>query len=594
MITAASPHHSFQLALFENALCLIGFVAACFWPRLGADRFSRLEGMLARVARRPGLAVLVSGLSVILIRLAIIPVSPIPLPFTPDDFSFLLAADTFASGRVTNPTPVMWPHFESIHITMYPTYTSMYFPAQGLLLAAGKALLGHPWIGLLIVDGLMCAALCWMLQGWLPRTWAFAGAMIAVLRLGLFSYWINTYTGAGCITALGGALVLGALPRLTRGGRLANGWWLAAGISILILSRPYEGMLLCVPIVAVLGHWILFGKHRPNPMVLVRASALPILLVVMAGSWMGYYDYRSFGSPTTLPYTLDRAQYAVTPYYVWQSQRPEPVYRHAVMRDFYTRMEMKVFREVHSVSGFIPRTMGKVFGALQFYAGPALLIPLIMIRRVLLDRRIRFLVICLAVLTAGMLIEIYLVAHYLAAFTPVMYAIGLQAMRHLRVWKPGGRPVGMALVRTAVTVCVIMGAIRLSAKPLGIVTFERPESEWMGLWYGPDQFGTSRANVQHALDKLPGKHLVLVRYDMTTHWSVDEWVFNSPDIDRSKVIWAREMDKANNDELIGYYKDRHVWLVQPDVTSGILTAYPGIVPISSAPELAMQKAPIRK
>ena len=58
----------------------------------------------------------------------------------------------------------MWPHFESIHITMYPTYASMYFPAQGLLLAAGKVLLGHPWFGLLIVDGLMCAALCWMLE----------------------------------------------------------------------------------------------------------------------------------------------------------------------------------------------------------------------------------------------------------------------------------------------------------------------------------------------------------------------------------------------------------------------------------------------
>src|SRR5690242_17335687 len=99
MITEAGPHHSFQLALIENALCLIAFVMACFWPRTGAHRFSQLEGLLARVARRPWLAVLVSGLSVILLRLAILPVSPIPLPFNPDDFSFLLAADTFASGR---------------------------------------------------------------------------------------------------------------------------------------------------------------------------------------------------------------------------------------------------------------------------------------------------------------------------------------------------------------------------------------------------------------------------------------------------------------------------------------------------------------
>ena len=545
---------------------------------------------------RPRLAIVVAGLSVVLLRLAILPVCPIPLPFNPDDFSFLLAADTFAAGRVTNPTPVMWPHFESMHITMYPTYVSMYFPAQGLLLAAGKVLLGHPWFGLLIVDGLMCAALCWMLQAWLPKNWAFAGAKIAVLRLGLFSYWINSYTGAGCVAALGGALVLGALPRLIRGGRLANGWWLALGISILILSRPYEGFLLCVPTAAVLGHWLLFGKNRPSPAAMLRATALPLLVVVVTGSWMAYYDYRSFGSPLTLPYTIDRAQYAVTPYYVWQSLRPEPAYRHAVMRDFYTRQEMKVFREVHNVSTFVPRTLGKVFGALQFYAGPALLIPLIMIRRILLDKRIRFLVVCLAVLCAGMVIEIYLVAHYLAVFTCVMYAIGLQAMRHLRVWEPGGRPVGLALVRTALTVCVIMAVIRLGARPLGIAPFERPESEWMGLWYGPEHFGADRANVQSQLEHSPGKHLVLVRYDLATHWSVDEWVSNSPDIDNSKVIWAREMDKDNNQELIRHYSDRQVWLVQPDLSTGILTRYPGFQRLgSSPPEFASSDAaPITK
>jgi hypothetical protein len=574
MITQANPPHAFELALLENGICLVAFATACFWPQVGRNWFARLERLFVPIARNTHLAVSVSGLSVILLRLVILPIFPIPRPNIPDDFSFLLLADTFASGRLTNPTPALWPHFESMHITMYPTYTSMYFPAQGLLLALGKVLLGHPWFGLLVVDGLMCAALCWMLQAWLPRRWAFAGAMIAVLRLGLFSYWINSYTGAGCIAALGGALVLGALPRITRGGRLLNGWWLAAGISILILSRPYEGMLLCVPVAVALGHWIFFGAKRPSFRSLVRASALPLLLVVLTGSWLGYYDYRAFGNPRTLPYTLNRSQYAIAPYYLWQHERPLPAYRHAVMRDFYARMEMKRCREIQSISGFIPGNFGKVFGAIQFYAGPALMIGLLMFHRALSDRRIRFLTICLIVLCVGMGIEVFLVAHYLAAFTAVLYAIGLQAMRHLRVWTPGDRPVGLALVRMALAICFVMAGIRLCARPLGIVTFERPQSEWMGMWYGPDPFGAKRSEIQQQLEGLPGKHLLLVRYG-TNHFPDDEWVYNSPDIAHSKVIWAREMDKLNNDQLIDFYRDRQVWLVQPDKSEATLVPYTG-------------------
>ena len=73
-----------------------------------------------------------SALGALLLRFAILPLCPIPLPFAPGDFSFLLASDTFASGRLTNPTPAMWMHFESIHITVLPTYMSMLpLPAAG-------------------------------------------------------------------------------------------------------------------------------------------------------------------------------------------------------------------------------------------------------------------------------------------------------------------------------------------------------------------------------------------------------------------------------------------------------------------------------
>src|SRR5260370_31779222 len=94
------------------------------------------------------------------------------------------------------------------------------------------------------------------------------------------------------------------------------------------------------------------------------------------------------------------------------------------------------------------------------------LVPLIMLRRVLLDDRLRFLSLCVLVLMAGELVEIFFFPHYLAPFTAAFYAIGLQAMRHLRLWRPGDQPVGITLTRLIVTLCVVLTGVRLGAKPL--------------------------------------------------------------------------------------------------------------------------------
>jgi len=114
-----------------------------------------------------------------------------------------------------------------------------------------------------------------------------------------------------------------------------------------------------------------------------------------------------------------------------------------------------------------------------------------------------------------------------------------------------------------VTLCFIMAGLRLFAEPLHLKLTEWPPSKWLAAWYGPGHFGTERAQIEAGLEKLPGKQLVLVRYS-PGHEVFNEWVYNAADIDNSKVLWAREMDTADNEELIHYYKDRKVWLVQPD------------------------------
>ena len=81
-----------------------------------------------------------------------------------------------------------------------------------------------------------------------------------------------------------------------------------------------------------------------------------------------------------------------------------------------------------------------------------------------------------------------------------------------------------------------------------------------------------RAGVLAELERQPGKQLVIVRYSQN-HNPVWEWVYNSAEIENSKVIWAREMGRAEDRKLVDYYKERNVWLVQPDLNPVSVSRY---------------------
>jgi hypothetical protein len=150
-------------------------------------------------------------------------------------------------------------------------------------------------------------------------------------------------------------------------------------------------------------------------------------------------------------------------------------------------------------------------------------------------------------------------------------------MRHMRVFRPGDQPVGKAFLRFTAVALFVMCGLRLYAQPLHLSFPEWPSSTWNFSWYGPDVFGKDRVNVARQLDDLPGPQIAIVRYS-ADHNPQDEWVYNAADIDQSKVIWAREMSPENNRQLFQYYKDRKVWLVEPDTHPAAVSRYPSAGP----------------
>ena len=135
-----------------------------------ADGFKRL-------ARRRRLAILFSGAAGIAAAALPTVLSGIPVPWVHDEYSYLLGADTFAEGRIVNPSHPMWVHFESFHIIVQPTYAMKYPPGPSLLLALGQVVFGQPIVGVWLGMGLAAAATCWMLQAFVPSRWALLGAL---------------------------------------------------------------------------------------------------------------------------------------------------------------------------------------------------------------------------------------------------------------------------------------------------------------------------------------------------------------------------------------------------------------------------------
>lgn len=488
-------------------------------------------------------------------QLAVTLVAGVPKPAVHDERSFLIAADTFARGRLANPTHPLWQHFETFHVLLQPTYASKYPPGQGLALALGQVV-GIPLLGVWLSGAAFAAAACWMLRGWLRPPAARLASAVVVATLVVATPWSHGYWG-GFVAAASGALLFGALPRLQRRPNATAGLALGVGLAGLAMSRPWEG---AVAAAAALLALLWTALRQPGlRAVLLRRAALPALLVVtLAAGWLALYQLRVTGSPWTMPYRLYDQRYASTPVFLWQQPREVAPSPHPDMARYFRDFEGESWAQQHTLGGWGRAALGKSADLWAFYAGAALTPALLAVPWTLRRRRPRFAVMTLLALLASQLVIVPSRPHYVAPAACLVAYLLVEGWRQLRQWRPGGVPMGRRLAAA-------LPWILLAQLPVRAVVLRPAPHEWPA----------PRETVAARLAALPGRQLVVVRYG-PAHDPQAEWLANGADLFGARVLWARSMGAAEDCRLLAYEFGRTAWLldVVEDVTPPRLVRYP--------------------
>jgi hypothetical protein len=434
----------------------------------------------------------------------------------------------------------MWLFFETFHVLQHPTYASIYPPAQGAVLALGQ-ILGNPWIGVLLSMAVMVAAVTWAMQAWLPPRWALLGAVLVILRVGLVSDWMNSYWG-GAVAATGGALVIGALPRIRKRLRLIDAVCMGLGAALLANSRPLEGTIFCIPVAIAIVAW-LFSKKRPPLAAALPRLLLPIALILAATvGFMAFYNWRITGSALLFPEQVDAKVYTNFPFLLWQAPAKPLAYNNPQFEEFYDVIPRNIYPRSFRVS-----LLRKGHSFWLFFLGSTLCIPVMAFPWMVRDKRTRFLLIQCLCSGIGLLVVVWFYPHYAAALTATIFIVLVQMLRHLRLWRIGGRPVGVCLTRLVIL-------LLLARVPFSIAyRWKNREVGW----------GLERQRILTELNAKTGKQLVVVHY--SNHHVVDqEWVYNAADIDGARVVWARQIPAQSLKPLLEYFHDRSIWILEPD------------------------------
>jgi hypothetical protein len=521
-----------RLCLFVTAC----FIAVRFTPRR-VERFRNLKQSINRLAHRPWLAALVIFTLSVGLNLFLFWMRP-AIPWIHDEYSYLLASDTFANFRLTNPMHPLWEHFESFHVLSTPSYASKYPPAAALFMAIGQIVTGHPIAGVWFALALGCAATYWMFRVWTSPQWALWGGVLVACNASLLHAWGQSYWG-GAVAFLAGALVFGGVRRICSGAKFHDAVLFGIGLILLANTRPLEGFLISMPLFAILAWW-LFRSTEFSMGRKVVCALLPVLLIGVTGlAAMATYNKAVTGDSLTMPYQEHDGKYSASAFLIWKTPPTPEAYNHPRMKEYYHSFGLDRQMALRAPDAYLAGLQRK-FRMLWNFFPLACGISFLAFPLIWHDRwsRLAIIIIGFLLLLHSQLASSWIFPHYLAPVAALFFAISFQALRQLRVMQRESN-FGSMLVR----IVLVFSIIKLAPMFLS--------------YQQPTQFH-ARHSVEQKLLEQPAQDLVIVSYadDYDVH---AEWVYNEADIDGSEIVWARDMGPEKNAKLMKYFAGRKVW-----------------------------------
>lgn len=512
-----------------------------------------LEPYALKVADRTGWCMLLLAVLPVALRLLLLSHHPAPSPDVYDEFGHLLVADTLRHFRFANPPHPLPQFFETFFVLQEPAYSSIYPVGQGLALAFGWMIFGHPWAGVLLPVAAFCALCYWMLRAWTTPRWALVGGLLAVVEFGPLNPWTNSYWG-GALPAAAGCLVFGSLPRLRAGWGRRDAVLLGLGLAIHFLVRPYESIFLALsvalfflPVLRARKEWRM-AAGAAAVVVLAAAPALAITLL---------QDKQATGSWTVMPEMLGQYQYGVPSAFTFQSN-PTPHRELTPQQALDYKMQLSFHGEgKDTLERYLLRLEYRVRFYRFFFLAPLYLALAVFLTRA---REYRFLWVLLSLGAFALGVNFFpaFQFHYVAAVTCLFILASVAGLERLSRWPAGGEAARL-IVFLSVAQFLFWYGLHVFDDQEFSRSMRRYET-WNAINH---QNPERRIPVNRQLAQIPGKLLVLVRY-YPQHIFQDEWVYNEADIDGSRVVWARDLGPGENEKLLRYYPGRTALLLEPD------------------------------